>query len=56
MQLPDFESMKQTNVVGDEYWSARDLMPLLGYGNKWQHFENVIAKAMVLRKRRACLS
>ena len=30
-QLPDFDSIRQTNVYGVEYWSARDLMPLLGY-------------------------
>ena len=47
MQVPDFESIMQMNILGDEYWSARDLMPLLGYGNKWQNFEKVIAKAMI---------
>src|SRR2546423_3399628 len=43
---PDFESIKQTNVYDIEYWSARDLMPLLGYSKKWQNFESVIKKAM----------
>ncbi|MBO0795979.1 MAG: DNA damage-inducible protein D [Ktedonobacteraceae bacterium] len=43
---PDFESIKQINVYGMEYWSARDLMPLLGYGRKWQNFEGVAKKAM----------
>ena len=47
MEKPDFESIKQVNVLGHEYWSARDLMPLLGYGDKWQNFEKVIAKAMI---------
>ena len=47
MEKPDFESIKQINVLGHEYWSARDLMPLLGYGDKWQNFEKVIAKAMI---------
>jgi len=28
---PDFESIKQVNPYGAEYWSARDLAPLLGY-------------------------
>ncbi len=28
---PDFDSIKQTNPYGQEYWSARDLAPLLGY-------------------------
>ncbi len=26
-----FERIKQMNPYGIEYWSARDLMPLLGY-------------------------
>jgi DNA-damage-inducible protein D len=43
---PNFDSMKHINVYGIEYWSARDLMPLLGYGNKWQNFENVVKKAI----------
>jgi len=43
--LPDFESIKQTNILGQEYWSARDLMIALGYDN-WQNFEKVISKAM----------
>ncbi len=35
-QGPDFDSIRQTNVYDMEYWSARDLMPLLGYGS--DHF------------------
>lgn len=46
-QSPDFDSIRQTNVYGVEYWSGRDLMPLLGYGKRWQHFEAVIKKAMI---------
>lgn len=45
-QRPDFDSIKQLNVYGVEYWSARDLMPLLGY-DYWQNFEKVIKKAMM---------
>jgi DNA-damage-inducible protein D len=44
---PDFESIKQTNPYGQEYWSARDLMPLLGYGKNWQNFSNAIQKAII---------
>ena len=44
---PDFDSIKQTNPYGQEYWSARDLMPLLGYGKKWQNFISFIKKAMI---------
>lgn len=43
--LPDFERIKQINVLGLEYWSARDLMVALGY-DYWQNFEKVIRKAM----------
>jgi DNA-damage-inducible protein D len=42
---PDFESIKHINVLGREYWSARDLMVALGY-ESWQNFERVIQKAI----------
>ena len=45
-QPPDFESIKQISPYQIEYWSARDLAPLLGY-NKWQNFEVAIQRAMV---------
>jgi DNA-damage-inducible protein D len=44
-QTTDFESIKQTNPYGQEYWSARDLAPLLGY-IQWRNFELAIKKAM----------
>ena len=44
-QTPDFNSIKQVNPYGEEYWSARDLAPLLGY-NKWERFEVAIQRAM----------
>jgi DNA-damage-inducible protein D len=44
-KAPDFDSIKQTNMYGVEFWSARDLMPLLGYGKNWQNFEHAIQKA-----------
>jgi DNA-damage-inducible protein D len=40
-----FEDLKKTNQHGIEYWSARELQPLLGY-SKWQRFENAIEKAI----------
>lgn len=43
---PNFDSIKQTNPYGQEYWSARDLAPLLGY-NKWQRFEDAIQRAKI---------
>lgn len=45
MKTPNFESIKQVNVLGNEYWSARDLMEALGY-EYWQNFEKVIKRAM----------
>jgi len=41
----DFESIKQINPYGVEYWSARALAPLLGY-KKWQNFDVAIRRAM----------
>ena len=40
-----FEGLKKTNDFGAEYWSARDLQPLLGY-TQWRRFENAIKKAI----------
>jgi DNA-damage-inducible protein D len=40
-----FEELKQTNQFGAEYWSARDLQPLLGY-NHWRSFDNAVTKAI----------
>ena len=47
MAKPDFDSIKHLNPYNVEYWEARELMPLLGYGNKWQNFVDVIKKAMI---------
>ncbi len=43
-QLSDLNSIKQTNSYGAEYWSARDLMRILGYA-KWENFKNAIERA-----------
>ncbi|MGA2032606.1 MAG: DNA damage-inducible protein D [Thermoguttaceae bacterium] len=40
-----FEGLKKVNDYGAEYWSARDLQPLLGY-SQWRRFENAIKKAI----------
>jgi len=45
-QSPDFDSIKRISPYGAEYWSARDLAPLLGY-TKWQNFEVAIERAMI---------
>jgi len=40
-----FESLKRANAHGAEYWSARDLQPLLGY-SQWRRFEQAIERAI----------
>ena len=49
-QLPtlggkSFEAIKQTNEHSAEYWSARDLQPMLGY-SQWRRFEDAVKRAM----------
>lgn len=49
-QLPSignqsFEDMKRINNHEAEYWSARDLQPLLGYA-QWRRFEDAIKRAI----------
>lgn len=41
-----FEELRQTNQFGAEYWSARDLQPLLGY-TQWRRFEDAIKRAII---------
>lgn len=41
-----FEALKQINPYGAEFWSARDLQPLLGY-TQWRSFENAVKKAIL---------
>lgn len=45
-KAPDFESIKQLNQYSIEYWSARELTPLLGY-DQWRRFEDAIKRAMI---------
>jgi DNA-damage-inducible protein D len=40
-----FEDLKQINRFGAEYWSARDLQPMLGY-TQWRSFDNAVTKAI----------
>lgn len=40
-----FEIIKSSDEDGTEAWSARDLMPRLGY-DRWENFERVIRKAI----------
>ena len=39
------EALKQTNQHAAEYWSGRDLQPLLGY-SQWRRFEQAIERAI----------
>jgi DNA-damage-inducible protein D len=41
-----FEQIKRIDPDGNEFWSARDLMPLLEYAS-WQKFKNVFLKAQI---------
>ena len=36
-----FENIKHIDELGNEYWEARELMPLLEY-SKWENFHKVI--------------
>lgn len=40
-----FEDLKKVNEHGAEYWSARELQPLLGY-TQWRRFEEAIKRAV----------
>lgn len=39
-----FEDLRQYGSEGQEYWSARDLAPLLDYRD-WRNFQNVLSRA-----------
>ena len=41
-----FENIKHIDEFGNEYWDARELMPLLEY-SKWENFHKVIKHAML---------
>ena len=40
-----FEDLKKTNEYGAEYWSAREIQPLLGY-TQWRRFEDAVKRAI----------
>ena len=44
-----FEDIIHIDELGNEYWLARELMPLLEY-SKWENFDNVIQKAVISYK------
>ena len=41
-----FEDIKHIDENGNEYWNARELMPLLEY-TEWRKFKGVIIKAII---------
>ena len=41
-----FENVRHVDENGNEYWYARELMPLLEY-SKWENFHKVIKRAMI---------
>ncbi|MBA8964649.1 DNA-damage-inducible protein D [Rhodococcus percolatus] len=41
-----FDAIKQIRPGGSEFWSGRQLMPLLGY-EKWERFEDAIERARI---------
>src|SRR4051812_8429263 len=45
LENSSFEGIKRVNDFGAEYWSARDLQVLLGYG-QWRRFEDAIRRAI----------
>ena len=40
-----FDRIRQVRPDGTEFWSARDLMPLMGY-SRWENFETPIKRAI----------
>ena len=46
----NFEDIRKIDENEIEYWTARELLPLLGY-KKWQNSEEVISRA-----KRACVN
>ncbi len=45
MGSKSFEDLKKINEYGAEYWSAREIQPLLGY-TQWRRFEDAINRAL----------
>lgn len=41
-----FDAIRHTRPDGSEFWSARDLMPMLGY-DKWERFAGAIDRSIV---------
>ncbi|AMU74028.1 hypothetical protein BAB79_04590 [Mycobacteroides abscessus] len=50
-----FDLIKMVDEAGREYWSARDLMPYLGYG-RWERFSEAIERAKVAARNSGAVS
>ncbi|MEH2166621.1 MAG: BRO family protein [Nostoc sp.] len=44
-QPSPFDQIKQVDTDSNEYWLARELMPILGY-QQWRQFEDAISRAI----------
>ncbi len=44
-----FDGIRHIDNQGQEYWTARELMPLLGY-SRWNEFKPVIERAILASK------
>ncbi len=45
-RISPFEAIRHQTDAGDEYWSARELMAVLGYA-RWQRFREAIQRAII---------
>jgi len=45
MGSKSFEDLKKVNEYGAEYWSAREIQPLLGYA-QWRRFADSVKRAI----------
>ncbi|MBI5416551.1 DNA damage-inducible protein D [Candidatus Poribacteria bacterium] len=50
-----FEDLKKVNEYGAEYWSAREVQPLLGY-TQWRRFEDAVKRAITSCKQSGNIS
>jgi DNA-damage-inducible protein D len=46
MSANPFDAIRRVTPEGREYWSARELMPLLGY-EKWERFADAVGRARI---------
>ncbi|MDO4271464.1 MAG: DNA damage-inducible protein D [Candidatus Saccharibacteria bacterium] len=49
LKLVTFDDIKHIDSMGNEYWSARELMAVLGY-KRWENFHSIVQQAIVSAK------